>query len=102
MEHREDVCEKIQRKVRYLLWNSAQLEVGRNGGAFRQRGQGRMEVCSECRERITHGTTGSEDRKHTSGGLFVAVDSNLGAVVERKKGRLSRFQATKEELPKHG
>ena len=31
--------------------------------------------------RITDGTAGSEDRKHTSGGVFVAVDSNLGAVV---------------------
>ena len=30
--------------------------------------------------RITDETTGSEDRKHTSGGVFVAVDSNLGAV----------------------
>ena len=32
--------------------------------------------------RITDETAGSEDRKHTSGGVFVAVDSNLGAVVE--------------------
>ena len=38
--------------------------------------------------RITHGTTGSEDRKHTSGGLFVAVDSNLGAVVGAKEGAI--------------
>ena len=30
---------------------------------------------------ITDETTGSEDRKHASGGVFVAVDSNLGAVV---------------------
>ena len=26
----------------------------------------------------------SEDRKHTSGGVFVAVDSNVGAVVGEK------------------
>ena len=30
---------------------------------------------------ITDETAGSEDRKHTSGGVFVAVDSNLGTVV---------------------
>ena len=30
---------------------------------------------------ITYQRAGSEDRKHTSGGVFVAVDSNLGAVV---------------------
>ena len=31
-------------------------------------------------------TTGSEDRKHMSGGVFVAVDSNLGAVVGAEEG----------------
>ena len=31
--------------------------------------------------RIADETAGSEDRKHTSGGVFVAVDSDLGAVV---------------------
>ena len=31
--------------------------------------------------RITDETVGSEDHKHTSGGVFLAVDSNMGAVV---------------------
>ena len=31
--------------------------------------------------RITEEMAGDEDRKHTSGGVFVAIDSNLGAVV---------------------
>ena len=31
--------------------------------------------------RITDERAGSEDQKHISGGVFVAVDSNLGAVV---------------------
>ena len=31
--------------------------------------------------RITDEKAGSEDRKHTSGEVFIAVDSNLGAVV---------------------
>ena len=29
--------------------------------------------------RITDGRASSEDRKHTSGGVFMAVDSDLGA-----------------------
>ena len=31
--------------------------------------------------RITEEMAGDEDRKNTSGGVFVAIDSNLGAVV---------------------
>ena len=34
--------------------------------------------------RITDERATSEDQKHTSGGVFVAVDSNLGAAVEEK------------------
>ena len=48
--------------------------------------------------RKTDETAGSEDRKHTSGGVFVTVDSNLGAVVGA--GRLSRSRAMKAESPK--
>ena len=36
--------------------------------------------------RITDGRAGSEDQKHTSGGIFVAVDSNLGAVIGEREG----------------
>ena len=36
--------------------------------------------------RITNERARSEDRKHTSGGVFVAVDSNLGAVVGAEEG----------------
>ena len=39
--------------------------------------------------RITDENSSIEDRKHTSGGVVVAVDSSLS-------------QATREELPKHG
>ena len=37
----------------------------------------------------------------TSGGVFVAVDSNLGAVIGTEEGLWSQFQATREESPKH-
>ena len=36
--------------------------------------------------RITDERAGDEDRKHTSGGVFVAIDSNLGAVVGAEEG----------------
>ena len=36
--------------------------------------------------RITDERAGSEDQKRTSGGVLVAVDSNLGAVVGEKEG----------------
>ena len=52
--------------------------------------------------RVTDERARSDDQKHTSGGVFVAVDSNLGAVVGAEKERLFRSQATKEELLKHG
>ena len=45
VEYREEVHEKIQRKVRRPLWNGAQIEEVGNGGAVQQRGQGRMDVC---------------------------------------------------------
>ena len=38
--------------------------------------------------RITEETTGDKDRKHTSGGGFVAIDSNLGAVVGAQEGAI--------------
>ena len=41
--------------------------------------------CAADAARITDETAGSEDRKHTSGGVFVAVDSNLGAVVGERR-----------------
>ena len=74
---------------RFLLWTCAQVEEGRNGGTeFNEEAKGRIEVCSGCSERITDETAGSEDRKHTSGGVSVAVDSNLGAVVGVEEGAI--------------
>ena len=51
VEYREEVQERIQRKVRYLLWDTAQMEEGGNGATVQPRGHGRMEVCSECSEK---------------------------------------------------
>ena len=68
MEHRKEVHEKIQRKVRYLLWEGWRFAASAAG--------------------ITEETTGSEDRKHTSGGVLIAIDSNLGAVVGAEEGTI--------------
>ena len=38
--------------------------------------------------RITEETAGDEDRKHTSGGVLVAIDSNQGAVVGAEEGAI--------------
>ena len=38
--------------------------------------------------RITEETAGDEDRKHTSGGVVVAIDSNLGAVMGAEEGAI--------------
>ena len=38
--------------------------------------------------RITEETAGDEDRKHTSRGVLVAIDSNLEAVVGAEEGTI--------------
>ena len=38
--------------------------------------------------RITDENASSEDRQHTSGGVFVASDSNLGAVIGKKSSHV--------------
>ena len=39
--------------------------------------------------RVTEEMAGDDDRKHTSGGVLVAEDSNLGVLWVQKKGQLS-------------
>ena len=40
---------------------------------------------------ITEETAGDEDRKHTSGGVVVAIGSNPGAVVGAEEGAIESF-----------
>ena len=49
--------------------------------------------------RITDARAGSEDQNQTLGGVFVAVDSNLDRLLERKKEQLHQSQATRVESP---
>ena len=60
-----------------------------------------MEVCGDA-ARITDERAGSEDQKHTSGGVFVAVDSNQGAAVGEEEGAVMSIQEMKEDLPRSG
>ena len=41
---------------------------------------------ADAAARITDEDASSEDRRHTSGGVFVAIDSILGAVVGKVEG----------------
>ena len=45
--------------------------------------------CAADAARITDEKAGSEDRTRTSGGVFIAVDSNLGAVVGEEEGTVA-------------
>ena len=48
--------------------------------------------------RITDDRAGSEDRKRTSGGVFVAIDSNVGAVVDKEEGTVTKHGRMFEEV----
>ena len=48
--------------------------------------------------RITEETAGDEDRKRTSGGVFVAIDSNLGAVVGAEEGTIESIQGSEGRI----
>ena len=52
--------------------------------------------------RITEETAGDEDRKHTSGGVVVAVDSNLGAVVGAEEGAIESIPGNEGIIAKLG
>ena len=55
--------------------------------------------CAADAATITDERAGSEDRKHTSGGVFVAaVDSNLGAVVGAEEGTIGSIPGNEGRL----
>ena len=74
--------------MRYLLWNRAQIEEGRkwwSSSTKRPRKDGDARL---TQQESPDGRESSEDRKHTSAGVFVAVDSNVGAVVGAEEGAI--------------
>ena len=52
--------------------------------------------------RITEEMAGDEDRKHTSGGVFVAIDSNLGAVVGAEEGAIESIPGNEGRIAQAG
>ena len=66
------------------------MEEGGNGGAIRRRGEAKegWGFAADA-ARVTDERASSEDRRHTSGAVFVAIDSNLGAVVGEKEGAVA-------------
>ena len=48
--------------------------------------------------RITDETAGREDRKHTSGGLVVVIDCNLGAVVGAEEGAIESIASNEGRI----
>ena len=87
VEHREEVDVKIQRKVVYLLWAPIEERRKRKSSSTKkQRKDGDLRLNAA---RITDERAGIEDQKHTSGGVFVTVDSNVGAAVGEKEGAVT-------------
>ena len=56
----------------------------------------RLEICSRC-ARITNEKAG-KDRRHTSGGVFVAVDTNLGAVLGKEEGAVTSIPGNERRI----
>ena len=77
--------ETIQQKVRYPFWDRAQIKEGGNGRAVNREAHEGWRFAADA-ARIPDESASSEDRKRTSGGVFVVVDSNLGAVVGAPEG----------------
>ena len=48
--------------------------------------------------RITDENASSEDRKHTSGGVFVAMDSSLGEVIGKEVGAVESIQGNEGRI----
>ena len=80
MDHTEEEHEKIQRKCDIFCGIEHRLRKERMEGQFNRDVKGGGRLAADA-ARITDERASSEDRKHTSGGVFVAVDSNLGVVV---------------------
>ena len=58
--------------------------------------------CAADAARITDETAGSEDRKHTSGGVFCRSRLESGSDRQQKKEQSLPSQEMKEDSPKHG
>ena len=75
--HGEEVYEKVQRYFRHLLRKRAQDEKREDGRAVQHRNPSKDGALQLTAARITDENAGSEDRRHTAGGVFAAVCEQL-------------------------
>ena len=80
LEDREEVHEKIQRHDSYLLWDRTRVRKDEMEEQLNKEAREGWRIAASA-ARIAEETAGDEDRKRTSGGVLLAIDSNLGAVV---------------------
>ena len=85
MEHREKVLEKMQRHVDIFFGIEHRLRNEEMEDQFNRESKQVWRFAADA-ARITDENARTEDRKRTSGGVFVAVDSSLGAVVGTEEG----------------
>ena len=78
MEYIKKVQEKTQRHEHRLSKDAMEEQVNKEA-------QEGWRFAADA-ARITDERADSENQKHTSGGVFEAVDNNLGAVVGEKEG----------------
>ena len=90
----EKVHGKMQRKVRCLFFG---MEHRLKEEQFNREAIEGWRFAADA-ARITDETAGSEARKHTPGGFFVAVDSNLGAVVGVKEGAIDSIPGNEARI----
>ena len=62
--------------------------LSRKTNSTKVRSTASLEWSPGCVERGWKSNAGSEDRKHTSGGVLVTIDSNVGAVVGVEEGAI--------------
>ena len=52
--------------------------------------------------KITNENANGEDCKHTSGVVFVAIDSDIGAVVDKEEGAIVSTLRNEGRIAQHG
>ena len=78
---------RYKRKERYFFWIEHKLRKEEMEKQFNREAKEGWRFAADA-ARITDERAGGEDQKHTSGGVFVSVDSNLGAVVGAEEGTI--------------
>ena len=82
--------ERIQRKMRHVLGVEHRLRKEEMEEQFDREAKEGCRLATDA-ARISDGGVSSDDRKHTSGGVFVAVDRNSGINPRNVRGGVRIF-----------